>query len=689
MTIRNLLTISILMSNFVVVVSAQVGASRSWVLRFQHDYASAAENKTGTLANHTVPVPQQAAATLSERRAQAYAKMLKGQRYILELRQGGSSEELVGLARQTFQEAAALDPGLAEAHTLLAEIAFYYPPLDLELAGREGATATRIDPDNYGAHRILSRMYSLKSGIREGNLNRTFVDLAIQELKDVVRLDKNNAEGWALLGEFYYANERTGPALDAWNHWAEVPASTDTRFFQYLTNRELSTDAAHARLGEALLKAGRTTEALAAIRRAIALAPDNKDHADLLAQAIEAGGLDDKVAIAELERMVTADPVNASTAQLLARVQARSGRLDDGAATLRAAIARQPKGEFQRQALRTSLAQLYIDALRYTDAIAVYEEQLKEGGIGQAPVSSEAQKLVATRILQRMIDVQKRADRPTDAVATIERMRQLLGKDDPTPDAHYVLFLRDQGKRSEALEAVRAARQRYPQESDFVDLEAQVLADLGRVDEGVALLQKRLKGSSEDFAEYLSISGLYLQAARAPEAVKAALKALELVPAERPEMTASGLIALSAAQERAGDPKGSETSLRRILSHDPNNATALNNLGYFLTERNERLKEALEMIQRAVGANPRNASFLDSLGWVYFKLGQLKEAEQNLNKAARANATSATIQEHLGEVYHALSDSGKARAAWEKALSLSVEPAQAARLKARLNGQTK
>lgn len=688
MMIRKLLVISICMSSFVTGVSAKVGALRNCEFKI-HSHSAGNNGATLSMQDKPAALPQQDAATTSTRRAQAYAKLLKGQRYILELRQGGNTEELVGLARQTFQEAVALDPGLAEAHTLLAEIAFYYPPMDLELAGREAANATRIDPDNYGAHRILSRMYSLKSGIREGNFNRTFVDLAIQELKEVVRLDKNNAEGWALLGEFYNATGRTAPAMEAWNRWAEVPASTDTRFFQYLTGRELGTDAANARRGEALLSAGRTTEALAAIRRAIALDPENKGHADLLAQAIEAGGIDDKVAIPELERMVAADPANISTAQLLARVQSRAGRLEDGAATLRAAIARRPKGDFERQALRTSLAQLYLDALRYPDALAVYEEQLKEAGIDAAPLTSETQKLVATRILQRMIDVQKRADRPTDAIATIERMRQLLGKDDPTPDAHYVFFLRDQGKRSEALEAVRAARQRFPQESAFVDLEAQVLAALGRVDEGVALLQKRLKGSSEDFSEYLSISGLYLQAARAPEAVKAALKALELTPAERPELTAAALIALSAAQERAGDTKGSEESLRRILSTDPNNATALNNLGYFLTERNERLKEALDMIQRAVRANPGNASFLDSLGWVYFKLGQFKEAEQNLNRAARANATSATIQEHLGEVYHALSDPGKARAAWQKALSLSVQPAQSTRIRARLNEQTK
>ena len=145
---------------------------------------------------------------------------------------------------------------------------------------------------------------------------------------------------------------------------------------------------------------------------------------------------------------------------------------------------------------------------------------------------------------------------------------------------------------------------------------------------------------------------------------------------------------LSSAQERAGDTKGSENTLRQVLSKDPNNATALNNLGYFLTEHNERLDEALGMIERAVRAEPSNASFLDSLGWVNFKLGKLKEAERYLNDAARRNPASATIQEHLGDLFKKLGQEEKAQASWRRALSLTAESADTARIKAKLNGGT-
>ena len=630
--------------------------------------------------------PQQVA-TERERRARAYSKLLEGERHLLELRSGGSTETL-RLARQAFQEAATLDPVLAEAHTALAETAFYYPPQDFEMAAREGMSAVRIDPDNFGAHKILSRLYAIRSGLREGNLNRSYVDLAIKELKEVARLDKNNAEAWALLGEFYQATGKTEEALSAWTNWAAAPPTSDTRFFQYLTNRELSPDAAAARLGEGLLKSGRTTEALAAIRRAIALNPENTEYPELLAQAIEAGGIDDKLAIAELQRMVAADPANTSVTELLARVQARAGRVDDAVATLRAAISHQTKGDRAQQLLRNSLAQLYADSQHYTEAIAVYEEQLKEHGIGNTVLKTDEEKLFAARTLQRMIDVYKRAGRANDVTATIDRMRQLLGPDDPTPDAQRIEFLRDQGKRTEALQAVRAARKQYPEEIGFLHLEAETLTDLGRVDEAIALLKTQLKGSIEDFTLYLEISNLYLQAARASEAVEAARKALSLAPAERPDLMDAALVTLSSAQERAGDTRGSEESLRKILARDPNNATALNNLGYFLVERNERLTEALEMIQRAVRSNPTNASFLDSLGWAYFKLGKLDEAERSLTEAARRNDRSATIQEHLGDLYERRGKPELARAAWQRALSLAVEAGDTARLRAKLSGKT-
>ena len=639
-----------------------------------------AQSSNAPSASATPEVP----AASRERRQQAYAKLLEGQRYLNNMGSNPSAAA-VRQAEQAFQQAAQLDPTLAEAHTALAEIAFFFSQ-DFDLAAREASFAENIDRDNFGAHRLLSRVYAIKSGLRVSNLDKSFVERAIKELREVVRLDPTDPEGLALLGEMYYATGRVSEAIDVWTRWAAVPAATDSRIFQFITNgRELSPDAASARLSEAYMAAGRYTEALAAIRRAISLSPDNKEYVELLSQALEKGGGDDNSIIAELQRMVTADPNNTSTLRLLAQVQARAGRVDDAATTLRTAIARRTKDDRDQLLLRLYLAQMFSDALRYSDAINVYEELLKDRGITNAPLTSDDDKEFASEVLQRIIGLQRSAERPSDVKATIERMRRLLGPDDPTADEQYIEFLRNQGQRREALQAIRAARQRFPDQDQFLQLEAETLTDLGQVDEGVALLRARLKRSASDYGIYLTISNLYSQAGRGREAIEAARKAIAITPADNAQMMTDALIVLSSAQERAGDTKGSEESLRSILAKDPNNATALNNLGYFLIERNERLTEALEMIQRAVKAEPTNSSFLDSLGWAYFKLGKFDEAEQHLSDAARRNTSSATIQEHLGDLYQKLGKTEQAFTAWKKALALSVEADEMARLKTKLS----
>jgi len=94
------------------------------------------------------------------------------------------------------------------------------------------------------------------------------------------------------------------------------------------------------------------------------------------------------------------------------------------------------------------------------------------------------------------------------------------------------------------------------------------------------------------------------------------------------------------------------------------------------------------MIQRAVDAEPGNPSYLDSLGWAYFKLGKLDEAERYLMDAIRIGAT-ATIHEHLGDIYLKKGQVEKANEAWQRALTISIEPEQTARLKSKLSGDQK
>lgn len=636
--------------------------------------------------------PQQPTAPQSERerRAQAYAKLLEGQRYFSGVRSGNLTVEAVRRAQAAFQQAADLDPTLSEARTALAEIALYVLD-DQPQAEAEGLAAVRINPDNLGARRILSRIYTLRSKLGDESLDRAAADKAVAELRQLLRLSPNDAEAWALLAEFHLRQGRDAEAVEALKHWATLPPAVEGRFYQIVTRgRELSPDAANARLAEVYLRLNRPKDAVAALRNALAIEPENGRYLEMLGDALDAVGGADQGTINELSRIVAQQPQNAVAVGMLARAQARAGRTDDAAATLRAgAAAVRPGNDRDQLNLQLQLAQVFEDAERYDEAVAVYEGLLTARNIKDEPLASDRDRRFASVVLSSIVGLRQRAGQEAAATAAVERMRRLLGSNDPSADIQQVNLLRTQGRREQALEAARAARQRFPDEARLLQLEAFTLADLGRVDEAVALIRPRLRGGPGDYQEYLVLSSILTGAGRGSEAVEAARQALKFASAEDPRQATHALLVLSTAQERAGDVKGSEETLRQILAKDPQNATALNNLGYFLAERGERLEEALDMTQRAVRAEPTNSSFLDSLGWVYFKLGKLQEAERYLSDAARRNPASAVIQEHLGDLFQRLGNREKAQAAWRKALSLSTEAPDTARIKAKLSGNSK
>jgi Tfp pilus assembly protein PilF len=189
--------------------------------------------------------------------------------------------------------------------------------------------------------------------------------------------------------------------------------------------------------------------------------------------------------------------------------------------------------------------------------------------------------------------------------------------------------------------------------------------------------------ASDEFSNFLFISNLYSQAKRGKEAVDAANQAYLIT--ENAERKQIAKLTLATAQQMAGDFQGAEKTLREILKQSPGNPIALNNLGYFLTERDEKLDEALKLIERAVKIDPTNSSYLDSLGWAYFKLGKLPEAEKYLKEAVQIDDSSATIHEHLGDVYQKQGKPESAKASWQKALTLASEADEINRIKAKLD----
>ena len=108
-------------------------------------------------------------------------------------------------------------------------------------------------------------------------------------------------------------------------------------------------------------------------------------------------------------------------------------------------------------------------------------------------------------------------------------------------------------------------------------------------------------------------------------------------------------------------------------------------MGYFYLEQDKNINQAGQMIQKALGFEPENGAYLDSLGWYYFKKGKFKEALDELEKAA-ALMSDPEIYDHLGEVFLKLGSRDNAKLNWEK--SLKLDPAQG-KIKAKLLKLTK
>ena len=556
---------------------------------------------------------------------------------------------------------------------------------------------------------------------------------ALDAYEKLAELDPRNGEVWAMLQSLYEVSGRTDLRLNALEKFiAAPPIGEENIFYREAVTSPLTEDRAWYEISRLRLLGGKQVAALAAARRAyeadpaaenyeenlfliLRMAPKRDEelqgyrqllgesasprvrgrYAEALVRAGRAeeaivllrdsGGLTGKTPEGPPEGPPEGREV-AEGARVLAVAQRHLDRRPAAVSTLRAAI-RAVKGDEQLD-LRLELAETYEEMGRDREAILQYEALFDQFLIRGPLVTVTNPRFNET--VERMVRLLRRTGNEARIRTILTRTRRVVDEQNPLLDLLASESLRESGQAADALALVRAASRRHPNDRSLVITESSILAEMGQFAESLQILEGLMSGAPEDAASdfdlELQMSAVYRQQGDLKMAEKLARRALELAGSQAflLEWKVGAQFQLASLLQAQGDHTSAEKMLREILAEDPVNTQALNNLGYFLIERGDRLDEARRLIERAVAIEPVNGSFLDSLGWALFRLGEADKARITLEKALLHSRRSATVNEHLGEVLQSLGRSAEARRCFERAFEYADEAAQKERLRKRL-----
>ncbi len=365
---------------------------------------------------------------------------------------------------------------------------------------------------------------------------------------------------------------------------------------------------------------GRTEAALRTVRRVLAVQPDSVRARTLEALLLSATGRSQE-AVSRLEAVKKKNPDDLDILLPLAWAEARAGRLDAARSDLEHAWELSRTDASSRTSARTAVTAARIELA--TD-----------------------HPLVAREWLERLAD-------PDQGGAELVQLLALTYR-----------------RTEQWREGVAGMLRLQPRLTGPARLQATAFEAECRLRLGDAKGMERLRpllGSSNLDAVFAAL-GVLQTLERWGDVERETASLLERFPDNRQIR-----FARAAALERLGRTDDAEAIFRELLEQDPDDAEAANYLGYMWADLGSHLDEALPLIRHAVELEPDNPAYLDSLGWVNFRLGHLDEAERWLRQAVDGSPSDGTVLAHLGEVLAALGKTAEARKILEQALTRSPE----------------
>lgn len=257
-----------------------------------------------------------------------------------------------------------------------------------------------------------------------------------------------------------------------------------------------------------------------------------------------------------------------------------------------------------------------------------------------------------------------------EAIEAFKQMGAVFKDGAPLVAVQTIETYRTAKDMASAQREADAAIKKFPDEYPVVREHADVLGDLGKIDDAAKELRGLLNGS-RDRETLIALAEIYEKGKRFGDAEKAVDDAEKLSTSD--EEKEAVFFMRGALLERQKKYDASEAAFRQVIALNPEHAGAMNYLGYMLADRNVRLDEAYQLIQKAVDLDPENGAYLDSLGWVYFRQGKLAEAETFLVKAVDRTGQDPTVRAHLGDVYYKLGKTKEAIVQWTASMKAFKE----------------
>lgn len=424
--------------------------------------------------------------------------------------------------------------------------------------------------------------------------------------------------------------------------------------------------ALHAWLGVAYAQAGQTNAAIKANQIAIRKSPDSLSPYQNLAQLyIETGRPEEALRV-----LRQASAQKGADAEFLAGLAESYTRLKT-LKLLPEQIASERALALLERAAAAEPSKSPKTLLRLADGFATLGD-LKQAEKFYLELLTEYPDLLLVH--EKLADIYLRTERDDEAA---EHLRAIT-RGNPTNPQPYIFLASlalDDKNYDEAAEFLERALLLNPEiEQAYYEL-AGLKLTLGKPNEALDWLKRARKKFSRSFVLEFYSAVTHSALKNFSEAIAHFVSAELLAKTTDPsKLNHVFYYQFGSAYEQRGEYEQAEEQLLKAIELQPDFAEALNYLGYMWADRGVNLERSKELIEKALQQEPNNAAYLDSLGWVLFKMKQHEPALEFLRKAIEhSEEPDPVLYDHLGDVQAALRRWDEARAAWEKALSLSSE----------------